>query len=73
MKTFFSKFRTLEQIQGSFSQSVQDLQCLRERNAESIQFNQAVIVECEKRVGDLTTENIKAQKFQKNLEALMGE
>lgn len=73
MKTFFSKFRTLEQIQGSFSQAVDDLQRLRQMNADSINFNEAVIVACRSRVEVLTTENIKAQKFQKNLEALMGE
>ncbi len=73
MKNFFSKFRTLAQIQGSFNQIITDLENLRARNARSIEKTQIVISIAQSMQNELTEENLKAQKFQKNLEALMGE
>lgn len=64
--------KTLEQIQSSFLTIVGDLQNLRTRNADKIDKNETKISVLSQENDQLTTENLKAQKFQQNLENLMN-
>lgn len=69
----FNKFRTLEQIQGSFTQAVEELKNLRFRNAGVASKNETQISILSQRNEELRAESAKAERFQQNLEKLIGE
>ena len=72
INSFTSKFKTLENIQASFVQAVNDLKNLRARNTAVIEKNEDTILQIEARNNSLATENTKAAKFQENLERLLA-
>lgn len=69
----FRKTRTLEQIASTFTQAIEDLKNLRNRNSDVIQTNTQTIQLLDARNLELGAENVKISRFQQNLETLVGE
>lgn len=73
MKAMFRKFRTLPQITAQFTEAVEDLKNLQQRNVAVCDANSVRIDALSMHNYQLYQENEKAAKFQQNLENLLGD